>query len=114
SPPGQPEGFPGTAELCTNADGSTYCANIGLDPLNCGGCGVVCSATEQCESTGPSRNAPASCQSSGCPSGETFCPPQQNPACGDVCTALDSDPANCGACGHACGTNESCVQGSCS
>lgn len=33
--------------------------------------------------------------------------------CGRVCTDTSSDPANCGACGHACGVNVACVQGKC-
>ncbi|HET8539539.1 MAG TPA: MXAN_6577-like cysteine-rich protein [Anaeromyxobacter sp.] len=40
-----------------------------------------------------------------CPQGETLC--------GGVCTSLDIDAANCGACGAACGTLQTCRAGSC-
>ncbi len=33
--------------------------------------------------------------------------------CGDRCTAVATDPANCGACGAACGSGESCYAGQC-
>lgn len=34
-------------------------------------------------------------------------------ACGDACTNVATDPANCGACGRACGPGQSCLAGSC-
>jgi hypothetical protein len=33
--------------------------------------------------------------------------------CDGACTALATDPASCGACGHACGAGESCYAGAC-
>jgi hypothetical protein len=33
--------------------------------------------------------------------------------CGGVCVALAEDPANCGACGAACGPHQTCAQGTC-
>ncbi len=33
--------------------------------------------------------------------------------CGEVCADLSSDAQHCGACGHACGHDESCKKGSC-
>ncbi len=37
-----------------------------------------------------------------------------NQVCNGVCTAVDSDPANCGACGNACmGGDSICLAGNC-
>src|SRR5690606_34574007 len=33
--------------------------------------------------------------------------------CGNACVDVTSDPANCGACGNACGAGEACVDGAC-
>ena len=41
----------------------------------------------------------------GCPA------PRQN--CAGVCTAIDSDSANCGACGRGCAAGQTCQSGSC-
>jgi hypothetical protein len=41
-----------------------------------------------------------------CPSGSTLC--------GGNCVDLQSDPQNCGQCGNACATEQSCVSGVCS
>jgi hypothetical protein len=34
-------------------------------------------------------------------------------SCGGTCADLQSSPANCGACGHACAVGEACVEGAC-
>jgi hypothetical protein len=33
--------------------------------------------------------------------------------CNDACVDTTSDPAHCGGCGHACGSGEVCIQGTC-
>lgn len=43
---------------------------------------------------------------------EVVCTTEQV-TCNDQCTSLASDPANCGACGRACGAGESCSAGLC-
>ncbi len=48
----------------------------------------------------------------GCGSDDLVCGPGQV-VCGEVCTDLTADGANCGACGTACGAGEACSMGSC-
>lgn len=43
---------------------------------------------------------------------EKLCPSDQL-LCGDRCTAVATDPANCGACGSPCAAGESCQAGAC-
>ena len=50
-------------------------------------------------SSGCEKNGP------GCPSGTTDCD--------GTCAVTDSDPANCGTCGHACEANQVCRDGDC-
>jgi hypothetical protein len=41
------------------------------------------------------------------------CPPRAPSDCGSVCADLQTDDANCGACGHACGPTATCRAGTC-
>ena len=43
---------------------------------------------------------------------ELVCPSDQA-SCGGACTAIATDPANCGACGVGCGPGGACVAGAC-
>ena len=56
------------------------------------------------ESTG---DAPASC-----PAPLAACGPGAS-LCDAACVDLEHDPANCGACGHACPPDVACTQGAC-
>jgi hypothetical protein len=85
----------GGSPTCAGAGKScctSLCIDTTKDPLNCGGCGIVCS----------SKNGTPSCNNSvcswtcatgfgHCASGNTGCE-----------TNLHNDPANCGACGTSC------------
>ncbi len=73
---------------------SFVCVDQLTDPLNCGGCGVVCPAGTTCEN--------ASCQ---CPG--------TNELCGDVCEDVLTDSHNCGGCGVLCTYDSECVSGEC-
>jgi MYXO-CTERM domain-containing protein len=47
-----------------------------------------------------------------CQAGSCVCPDTQTD-CGDYCADLQTDPENCGDCGHTCDPNHSCVAGEC-
>ncbi len=65
------------------------------DVNNCGGCGNVCLALQNC-----------SAGSCACPEGTTDC--------GTACINLMSDGANCGGCNNACAPGQPCANGQCS
>jgi hypothetical protein len=64
------------------------------DPMNCGACGNVCAAGQECVS------GVCSCVGS-------------LTLCGSACVDTARDPTNCGACGVACAAGSSCVAGTC-
>ncbi len=70
------------------------CVDLLTDPVNCGGCDVVCPAGTTCEN--------GSCQ---CPGTNELC----EGACVDVLT----DRHNCGGCGILCTFDSQCVAGTC-
>jgi hypothetical protein len=95
----------GTYRDC-NVDPSDGCEidveSTDLD--NCGACGALCA-------TGvfSSPDCTAGTCSITCDTGYTSCSTDFL----DGCTDLDTDPANCSACGAACRTGELCISGSC-
>ncbi|MBL8603157.1 MAG: hypothetical protein JNK72_14635 [Myxococcales bacterium] len=78
------------------ASAQRMCANLSIDPGNCGMCGNACAAGQRCVS--------GSCQLS-CGGGTT--------ECAGSCRDLRGDNANCGACGRACAAGQVCSQGEC-
>ena len=65
------------------------------DANHCGTCTNICQATEVCLN--------GTCA--------TDCVAQT--VCGTACVALTTSDANCGNCGHACGSGQHCVSGNC-
>lgn len=79
--------------------------NRNTDPDNCGSCGNVCSlpnATTDCEG--------GTCTLTGCETGYLDC--DGDPANGCE-TDIETDPGNCGNCGHVCFGNDMCLNGFC-
>jgi hypothetical protein len=90
------------------ADCGGVCADTLTDPVNCGGCGVVCGPGWSCVSGVCLGEAP--------PDGVSLvdCAAQGLIDCGGFCTNLAVDSANCGACGNSCSLGSSCPGGACS
>ncbi|MEZ4390403.1 MAG: hypothetical protein R3A48_04845 [Polyangiales bacterium] len=93
-----------TGATCTSA-GTGGCANTGT--LVCSGTTTVCSATPR--TSGPcSSPAGGTCTTGGtCTCGTGFT------NCSGTCRNLQTENANCGACGRACSTGSTCVSGVC-
>jgi len=70
------------------------CVDLLTDPVNCGGCGVVCPAGTSCEN------------------GQCECP-GTNELCDGVCLDVLTDRLNCGGCGVMCTYDSQCVVGEC-
>jgi hypothetical protein len=73
---------------------STGCEADLTEPSHCGSCENPCPLG-------------AACQAGGC-----VCPLDMATACAGACTDLQSDPVNCGSCGHSC-LGGACDAGSC-
>lgn len=86
-----------------------HCVDALTDPTNCGGCGVICTSDDRASARPVCR---AGICGIICKDGHGDC----NGFGGDGCEiSLDSDPLNCGACGHACDAEigQPCVGGKC-
>jgi hypothetical protein len=68
------------------------CIDVSVDEANCGGCGNVCDAVQQC--------ILGRCEFA-CPSGQADC--------GAGCIDVTADPANCGGCGNVCAGDQQCI-----
>ena len=83
--------------------GEGLCVDGMSDVMHCGGCDVVCDASESCVE-GVCTPAEVECESE---EGKRF------EACWGLCVDVLANDQNCGACGVVCGENESCVEGRC-
>ena len=91
-----------TQLCCANSQGDRSCVVVTKDENNCGGCGVVCAATEQC--LDGACVCPGTSQR--CGSLQTCCP-------GVGCFDLSRSAAHCGSCTVVCPPGEMCTTGSC-
>lgn len=122
----------GTTKVCSNACGGNanfqecngVCQDVYYDPSNCGYCGHVCPPpppNSKGKATGSAvcnagqcgcscdnglrectdENGRCVCISGPCKCNTKNCP-SPNMCCSGVCTDVQVDPANCGACGQPC------------
>jgi hypothetical protein len=97
------------------------CVDIQADNANCGSCGTKCVAPPndspewKCGAGIQAPNTTWACTTGACTMQCKQSFGDCNDAfCADGCeTDFTSDRLNCGACGHACGAGQDCVDGSC-
>ena len=82
------------------------CVQIWNDPLNCGGCGIVCPAVSYATST----CFHGECNFEVCIAGRAECDGKLLTGCE---TDITSDASNCGGCGIMCPAGVLCVDGRC-
>lgn len=96
----------GQGQTLCSGDGGAYCANTQTDNANCGSCGNTCGLGLVCQG--------GTCQV-GCAAVDggvqTLCTPDGG---APYCANTQSDDANCGSCGNACGGGQLCSGGFCS
>ena len=80
------------------------CVDPSADRANCGGCGIACAAGQVCQT--------GACVPD-CARTERLCAGGGDGGAGLRCVATQTDRANCGACGMACGTDQVCSNGAC-
>jgi hypothetical protein len=89
-----------TNEYCCSGN----CVDIQTDTFNCGSCGNACVGVP-----GPGQSSIGQCVNGQC---EVVCEPGYY-NCGQGCSDLLSDSANCGACWNACPEGQLCQNGNC-
>jgi len=103
-----------TERCCGDDGGALMCINTVDDPLNCGGCDVVCADGRGTE-----------CQRSNCICGRvemgclgtdrSYCCPPRSPGGVEYCADFTTDSQDCGSCGNECALEQSsaCRLGEC-
>jgi hypothetical protein len=86
-------------------DCSGICLDLQNDVNNCGSCGHVCPPGQTGFVPGCAAGNCFFMRERACDPGLAFC--------NDVCVDTQTDPANCGLCGNACGAGEVCFAGVC-
>jgi hypothetical protein len=107
-------------ETCSASGGGAAC--ICTADSTCTAIGTACASPTQTESCALDQNgclyvssAPVDCPAptTACVGGACACPEAVDVVCDGACTDTATDRANCGACGSACATNETCGSGAC-
>lgn len=110
-------GVPGTGGVPCSS-GQLYCAGVCVasDALHCGNCATTCTSPQVCSNNSCSGGGSGGASGSGgSGSGGSVAPcPAPNMRCSDGCHAVEDDGQNCGTCGHACATGQTCTEGACS
>jgi len=103
---------------CTGGAADGCETDLTADEANCGDCGAACPPGVDCQGGSCGCSDDAECGANGdCVTGVCGCRSGFADCAGGVADGCevdtDTDEANCGACGTACGAGETCAFGSC-
>jgi hypothetical protein len=105
--------------VCNDPTGKPFCTDPARDPMNCGGCGLICPASTYCQNYGciPTGSGVDGGTQPPADGGPTTCPAPYRPcplAGGGVfCSDWSYDNGNCGGCGIVCGGGTVCQNQAC-
>jgi hypothetical protein len=91
------------------------CADLAVDPANCGMCGLSCGADLCVDGlcVAQDTTAPADAVVVEAPPLIEDCSAQGLTDCGGACIDTSADPFNCGSCGLICAEGQACSGGAC-